>query len=93
MPDTPRTGHPALADALNDLADRMDAHAGPLSHVGLANLLARVIDGPQATGSTRITQPELMKEATKAVVTHGFLSPVPDARQVRAAAAAARGDQ
>lgn len=92
MPDTPRP-QPTLASTLTALADRVDAHDGTLTHVGLANLLAKTIDGPQATGWTRTSQTELMKAASRILVPRGFLSPVPNAAQVRAAAAAAGGQQ
>src|SRR5690606_22106075 len=79
-----------LADALDALADRMEAHAGPLNVVGFASLTPQLIDGPGASPWRRSDHPDLMKRMTQVLMPKGLISPVPDAAAVRAAAAAHR---
>lgn len=79
-----------LADALEALADQMQAHGTAVNHFALANLMSRVLDGPGSSASRATAHPELMAAMTQAVVPNGFLSPVPDAEYLCRAAAAYR---
>jgi len=79
-----------LADALEELADRMEAHPTSISFVTLSGLMSRVLDGPGASPWRKTSQPDLSREIIATIAPKGFLGPVPSPEQVRAAAAAHR---
>ncbi|MFC7983815.1 hypothetical protein [Streptomyces sp. NPDC057336] len=78
-----------LGEALDSLANLMDAHPGPIGYVALAALMSRAVDGPAASAWKPVTRPDLGTAMTQAILPNGYLSSIPTADEVRRAARAA----
>lgn len=72
-----------LADALDELADRMEAHPTSISFVTLAGLISRVLDGPGASAWRKTSHPDLSQQIVAAIAPKGLLGPIPDVAQIR----------